>query len=271
MANSGRSAPSLSVTLLGTGTSTGVPVIGCPCEVCQSSDPRDKRTRTSCLVQVGSVHILIDTGPDLRRQALRENLRRVDAVLFTHHHFDHIAGIDDLRPFFFDNGQFIPCYARPNTAQVLRNMYPYIFGADRYPSAARLDLEEVHSPFEVPSRYDDGAPPVPVEPIEAYHGDLPLYGYRIGRFAYLTDISRIPDAGYERLHDIDVLVLDALRREPHPTHFSFDEAVAAARQVGARQTYFVHMTHSVLHAEEEDRLPDDIALAYDGLSFQVDC
>jgi len=212
--------------------------------------------------------ILIDTGPDFRRQALREELGRIDAVCYTHHHFDHVVGLDDLRPFFFENTQVMPCYMHPDTASILRDNYDYIFGADPYPGAANVAIEEVTGPFTVPSRYND-APPVPVDPLLLYHGRTPVYGYRIGSFAYLTDVSRIPDETFPLLADLDVLVLDGLRQTPHPTHFSLNEAVAAAERIGARRTYFVHMTHSVLHAEEDALLPDGIALGYDGLSFTL--
>lgn len=264
------SSPRMRVTLLGTGTSTGVPIIGCACRVCRSTDARDHRTRCACHVDLGGLSVIIDTGPDFRRQALRETITRVDAVLFTHHHFDHIVGMDDLRPYFFENRRPIPCYARPTTAAVLRRMFPYIFDRDgSYASAPKLDLCAVEAPFEVASRYEP-RPPVRVTPIEVVHGDMPLYGYRLGRFAYLTDTNHIPEASYAHLDGLDVLVLDALRHEPHPTHFTIDEAVAAARRIAARQTYLIHMTHSILHAEEDARLPDGIALGYDGLSFNVD-
>jgi phosphoribosyl 1,2-cyclic phosphate phosphodiesterase len=260
------------VTLLGTGTSTGIPVIGCGCRVCTSEDPRDTRTRCAAYLVVetdaGPIHLVIDTGPDFRQQVLREEIPRVDAVLFTHHHFDHVVGIDDLRPFFFGNRTPIPCYANADTAGVLRTMFRYIF--DRtYPGASLLELHEVDGPFTVRSRYEAGAE-VEATPLGAFHGDLPIFGYRIGRFAYLTDVSRIPDETFARLDGLDVLVLDGLRRTPHPTHFSLDEAVAAAERVGARQTYLIHMTHNVLHAEEDALLPDHVALGYDGLSFDVD-
>lgn len=260
--------PPLTVTLLGTGTSTGVPVLGCDCNVCTSEDPRDTRTRCSCYVEVGEMGILIDTGPDFRRQALREGIDRIDAVCYTHHHFDHVVGLDDLRPFFFENPRRMPCYAHPDTAAVLRKNYDYIFGPDPYPGAANVAIEVVDGPFTIPSRTGD-AVSVPVDPILLYHGTTPVYGYRMGGFAYLTDVSTIPEASYEGLQGIDVLVLDALRPEPHPTHFSFEEAVAVARRIGAQQTYFVHMTHNVRHAEANARLPDDVELAYDGLTVDV--
>jgi phosphoribosyl 1,2-cyclic phosphate phosphodiesterase len=199
---------------------------------------------------------------------LREGVPRVDGVLFTHHHFDHVVGIDDLRPFFFGNRAPIPCYADADTAAVLETMFRYIF--DRtYPGASLLELHTVDGPFTVRSRYEAEAE-VEVTPLRAFHGELPIFGYRIGRFAYLTDVSRIPDETYDRLGELDVLVLDGLRRTPHPTHFSLDEAVAAAERAGARQTYLIHMTHNVLHAEEDALLPDHVALGYDGLTFSVE-
>lgn len=258
----------MKVTLLGTGTSTGIPVIGCTCRVCRSTDPRDQRTRCACLVETGGLHLVIDTGPDFRRQALREGLRQVDAVLLTHHHFDHIVGLDDLRPFFFGNRNPIPCYARANTAAVLRDMFHYIFADGSYPGVSKLELREVAGPFDVTSRYGTEAP-VTVTPIEVFHGALPLFGYRIGRFAYLTDTNCIPEESYAHLQDLDVLVLDALRHEPHATHYTIAEAVAVAQRIGARATYFIHMTHSLLHAEEDARLPEGIHLGYDGLQVAV--
>lgn len=258
----------LRVTLLGTGTSTGIPVIGCTCRVCRSEDPRDTRSRCACLIETAGLTILIDSGPDFRQQALREGIDRLDAVLYTHHHFDHVAGLDDLRPFFFGNKEPIPCYARANVAAVLRERFDYIFKDGTYPGLPRLNLREVDGPFTVESRYGT-TPALAVTPVEVYHGNLPMYGYRIGRFAYLTDTNRLPEASYDLLHDLEVLVLDALRTAPHPTHFSFDEAVAVARRIGARQTYFIHMTHSVLHAEIDATLPDGIALGHDGLSLEI--
>ena len=260
--------PSLRVTLLGSGTSTGIPVIGCTCRVCRSTDPRDTRSRCACHIQANGLSLMIDTGPDFRQQALLEGIRHVDAVLYTHHHFDHVAGLDDLRPFFFDNKKPIPCFARANVAAVLRERFDYIFKDGTYPGLPRLKLCEVEGPFVVESRYEAEASLV-VTPIEVKHGSLPMYGYRIGRFAYLTDTNHLPEASFDLLHGLEVLILDALRTEPHPTHFSFDEAVAVARRIGARQTYFIHMTHSVLHAEIDALLPNGIALGYDGLSFEI--
>ncbi len=262
------SSSTLKVTLLGTGTSTGIPIIGCSCRVCRSRDPRDQRTRTSCLVAAGRMRIIIDTGPDFRAQALREDIRRVDAVLYTHHHFDHVAGMDDLRPFLFDNKTPIPCYTHPTSREILEDTFPYIFRDGSYPGVPRLELKEVREPFTVTDRYAGDAD-LQVIPIEVAHGDLPIFGYRIGRFAYLTDTSHIPEERYNQLQNLDVLVLDSLRYRPHRKHLSIEEAIRAARRIDANATYFIHMTHDVLHKEVEASLPEDIHLGYDGLSFEV--
>lgn len=262
----------LSVRLLGTGTSTGVPVIGCSCRVCTSPDPRDHRMRCSAYVVAntpgGPVHLLIDAGPDFRQQALLHRIAKIDAVLVTHHHFDHVVGLDDLRPYFFTNPAEIPLYTSDSTAEVLDRAFPYLFEEGSYPGVARLSLRRVTEPFVVQSRYIDAS--VSVEPIEALHGKMPVLGFRVGRFAYLTDVSRIPAGSLEQLQGLEVLILDALRREPHQTHLSLDEAVELARQIGARETYFIHMTHSVLHAEEDGRLPAGINLGYDGLQLDIE-
>ena len=264
----------LRVTLLGTGTSTGIPVVGCSCRVCTSADPRDQRLRCAAYIvaetEEGPVHLVIDTGPDFRQQALRFGIEAMDAVLVTHHHFDHVVGLDDLRPFFFHNRRPIPVYAPPNTAAVLSEMFGYIFRDGTYPGIAKLELHEVTESWTVKSREDSEAA-VEVVPIPAFHGTLPVYGYRIGRFAYLTDVSAIPEESLPLLEELDVLVLDALRHEPHPTHFTIEEAVAVAQRIGARSTYFIHMTHSLLHAETDAALPEGIHLGYDGLVLTVEC
>jgi phosphoribosyl 1,2-cyclic phosphate phosphodiesterase len=283
-------APTVHATLLGTGTSTGVPVLGCGCRVCTSEDPRDDRLRSSCHLEARppgaargegrAVHLQIDTGPDFRRQALRYRIERIDAALYTHAHSDHVTGLDDLRPFFFENKTPVPCFARPHTAERLRAMFPHIFVHDEYPTAANLTLRELtgeRAPFFAESRYDSGSngrqdvPPVRVEPVPLLHGELPTCGFRVGRFAYLTDASTLPEASRDQLEGrVDTLVIDALHRRDHPTHFSIGEAVQVARRIGARETYFTHLTHSVRHAEEEPRLPEDVHLAYDGLELDVE-
>ncbi len=258
----------LEICLLGTGTSTGVPVIGCTCRVCTSTDERDKRLRCSCLIRVHGLTLVVDTGPDFRTQALRAGVSRLDAVLFTHYHFDHVAGLDDVRPFFRTNRRALPCYASADTVQVLRRVFTYIFEDGSYPGVPRLVLHEVQRPFRIHGRYDPSRS-VTVIPIPLYHGKLPIFGYRIGRFAYLTDTSFIPEESYALLNHLDVLVLDALRYRPHPAHFSIEEAVEAARRIGARETYFIHMTHDILHEEVDARLPEGIHLGYDMLKLRA--
>ncbi len=257
----------MQVTLLGTGTSTGVPVIGCHCRVCLSSDPRDTRSRTACYVRWGEIGIVIDTGPDFRQQMLRERIRRIDAVLFTHHHFDHVVGVDDLRPYFYGNCKPIFCYAHPNTARKLIQMFPYLFPpgpGDKMPR----ELEAVEDQFSISSRHGKDES-VLVHPLAIEHGNMTIYGYRIGDFAYITDASAIPEDTFGLLHGLDVLVINGLRRTAHPRHFTIAEAVTAAERIGARQTFLSHMTHSVLHREEEKRVPAGILLGYDGLTFSV--
>lgn len=264
-------APALTVTLLGTGTSTGVPVLGCACAVCTSADPRDARLRTSAHVVVhtegGDVHLQIDTGPDFRQQALRYGVSEVDALLVTHEHFDHVVGLDDLRPFFFRTKKAVPVFAQPSTAASLREMFRYIF--DRtYPGASLLDLRPVEGPFEAASRTAPGAR-VEVTPVPAVHGRFPVLGFRIGPFAYLTDVNGVPPASVDLLGGVETLVLDGLRREPHPSHFTFDEAAAFAEALGARETWLTHVTHGALHAEADATLPAGVRLGYDGLVLRV--
>ncbi|GAB5518995.1 MAG: MBL fold metallo-hydrolase [Rhodothermales bacterium] len=259
----------LHVTLLGTGTSTGIPVIGCDCRVCTSTDPRDQRLRCACYVEADGVGLVIDTGPDFRTQALRAGIEAVDAILFTHHHFDHVVGLDDVRPYLFHNREAIPCYAQAKTEQVLRDMFRYIFRDGSYPGVPRLTLTAIApEPFEVLSR-DDAAQRVTVRPIPAMHGDLPIYGYRIGRFAYLTDTSALPASSMALLEGVEVFVVDALRHRPHHSHFTIEQATVLAQRVGATQTYFIHMTHDLLHAETDAALPEGINLGYDGLRFHL--
>jgi len=256
------------VTILGTGTSTGVPVLTCDCEVCTSSNPKDRRLRCSCFVSVGDVNLLIDAGPDFRQQAMRAEIKQVDAVLITHHHFDHVVGLDDLRPFLFDKRTKIPCFTVGTSAAALRNMFGYIFRDGSYPGVPRLELHEVEGPFVVSNRSGNGQS-VEVTPIPAVHGSLHVLGFRIGRFAYMTDVSDIPYASMGLLEDLDVLVLDALRDRPHPMHMTIEQSITLAKSIGARKTYFTHMSHEILHTELEARLPQGMAPAFDGLQFEA--
>ena len=260
-------ARTMRVTLLGTGTSTGVPVIGCRCRVCVSTDPRDTRSRSACYVRIGELGIVIDTGPDFRLQMLRERVTRIDAVLFTHHHFDHVVGVDDLRPYFFGNLAPMACYAHPHTAGELIRMFPYLF-PPRPGAPTPWVLEAVKERFTVGSRYGKDES-VWVQPLEIEHGTMSIYGYRIESFAYITDASAISEETFGMLEDLDVLVINGLRRTDHPRHFTIAEAVRAAQRIGARQTYLSHMTHTVLHAEEEACAPAGVQLGYDGLTFNV--
>ena len=231
--------------------------------------------RAACWIRANGFSLLVDSGPDLRRQALRAGIRRADAVLYTHHHYDHVSGIDDLRPFSFGSNAPIPCYAHPDTAATLNAMFGYIFSEDRYPSAPRLNLIAVEEEFEIGyggnklESADDLSRTVTVTPIPALHGSTPVYGYRVGNFAYITDTNHIPESALELLSGVDTLVLDGLRHEPHPTHFTVGEAIDVARVIGARKTYFTHLTHTMDHAIEDAKLPEGIHLAYDGLSFDV--
>lgn len=250
----------MKVTFLGTGTSHGVPMIGCDCAVCRSSDPRDKRLRPSVLVETaGGLSLLIDAGPDLRAQALAFGIRRVDAVFFTHGHADHILGLDEIRRFNTLQGASMPGFADDITVSEIRRVFAYAFdpATPRGGGIPQLELFTIQGPFCVGGQE--------VVPVPIFHGGRPLLGFRFGAFAYLTDCSRIPDESWPLLAGLDALVLDALREERHPTHFSLDEAVEAARRAGAARTYFTHMSHHLGHAATCADLPRGIELAYDGL------
>jgi len=249
----------IKITCLGTGTSHGVPMIGCDCAVCTSSDPRDKRMRSGLLIEYDDAALLVDTGPELRLQCLAHGVTRVNAVLYTHHHADHVTGLDDLRRFNWLTKAPLKCYGLQETLDVIRRMFQYVFEDDpEYPShKPQLDLIPIASdPFELFGRT--------LTPILLWHGRTKVLGYRIGRFAYCTDCNRIPDESLERLHGLDVLILDALRHRPHPTHFTLAEAVQAAQAIGARETYFTHMAHELGHQATNAGLPPSMALAYDG-------
>lgn len=256
----------LKITVLGSGTSMGVPTIGCDCAVCTSPDPRDNRLRPSVLVSVNGRNILIDTSPDFRMQALRAKIRRIDAILFTHEHADHIMGLDDVRPFNFRQKDGIPIYAAPGVMAVIRRSFHYIFdGETKESHVPRISCHELDGkPFEL---FGERVVPVPV-----LHGSYPIYGFRIGRAAYLTDHSEVPESSFELLAGLDVLFLDALRYKPHPTHSTVDRSLATARAVGARRVFFTHICHDLPHARTEERLPPHVRLAYDMLEIDVeDC
>jgi phosphoribosyl 1,2-cyclic phosphate phosphodiesterase len=254
---------SLKITVLGSGTSSGVPTIGCTCDVCHSTDPRDKRLRPSILIQSGSLNIVIDSTPDFRAQVLRAGIDHLDALVYTHGHADHIFGLDDVRPFNFRQKAPIPIYAHEATFQVIRRVFDYVFdNRQRNTTVPKLDVHIVgEEDFDVCG--------VRFEPIPLMHGEQLIHGYRIGDVAYLTDHSAIPEASLERLEGLDVLFLDALRHKHHPTHSTVEQSVAIALALGAKRTYFTHMCHDVPHAATEATLPGGIFLAYDGLTIEA--
>jgi Metal-dependent hydrolases of the beta-lactamase superfamily I len=264
-----RLSPPLTVTFLGSGTSTGVPMIGCDCAVCRSGDPRDKRTRPSLLVTVGTGEdarrILVDTTPEMRLQMLRQGIDRVDAVLVTHTHADHIFGMDDIRQFNWRLQRPMPIYGTEETLGHLRRVFDYCFKETQVGGGKpQLVLEPLtpHVPFDLLG--------VTVTPLTVLHGRMPVTAFKFGdRFAYLTDVSVIPDEARAHLTGLDTLILGAVRYEKHPTHFTLSEAVEEARRFAPRQTYLTHLSHHFLHREVDAALPPGINLGYDGLTFAV--
>ncbi|HKL48145.1 MAG TPA: GPMC system MBL fold metallohydrolase [Desulfuromonadales bacterium] len=252
----------LELTILGSGTSTGVPVIGCRCEVCSSEHPRNDRTRCSALIRYAGKNVLIDTATDFRQQALREGIEQLDAVLFTHAHADHVHGLDDLRVFTAGRSDVIPIYGSRQTLASIARVFSYIFDND--PEAGfipRLETREADEPFELFDRL--------VTPVPLFHGSYPTQGYRIGNLAYLTDCNGIPDVSWPLLQGLDILVLDGLRLRAHSTHFNIDEAVETAGRIGARRTILTHLGHEIDHPAVSKSLPQGIELAYDGQKLTV--
>ena len=250
----------MKITILGSGTSTGVPEIGCTCPVCTSSDPRDHRLRASALIETDDTRILIDCGPDFRTQVLGLPFKKIDGVLITHEHYDHVGGLDDLRP-FCRFGE-VPIYAEPHTAERLRTRMPSCFVDHSYPGVPNIPLQEIEENRTFLINH------IPVTPLRVMHGRLPILGYRIGNIGYITDMLTMPDVSYEQLRQLDVLVVNALRIAPHPTHQNLAEALDTARRIGAKETYFIHMSHHIgLQAEVERQLPPHVYFASDGLEI----
>lgn len=251
------------LTFLGTGTSQGVPVIGCNCEVCRSKDHRDKRLRTSALLETTTTRVLIDCGPDFRQQILREPFRKIDGVLLTHIHYDHVGGLDDLRP-FCKLGD-VDIYANENTVKGLHTSMPYCFAEHLYPGVPKLSLHTIkkHVKFHIGD--------IEVEPVEVMHDKLPILGYRFGSLVYITDMKSISEEEMPYLRNVDTLVVNALRFDkPHHSHQLVDDAVKFSRRIGARRTFLIHMTHDIgVHPEADRRLPEGFHFAYDGLKISV--
>ncbi|MEM1259357.1 MAG: MBL fold metallo-hydrolase [Bacteroidota bacterium] len=254
----------LQVTFLGTGTSQGIPIIGSKHPVCLSSNSKDKRLRVSVLISYKRHNYVIDCGPDFRQQMLTNPIDRLDAILFTHEHSDHTAGIDDIRPFFFRQGD-IPIYAHERVVQSLKRRFDYIFAdEDRYPGApaVTVNLMDKDTPFQLGD--------LEIVPVEVFHNRLPVLGFRIKDFAYLTDVKRIEEAEIRKLKNLKVLVINALRIEPHYSHFNLEEALEFAKEINAERTYFTHISHLLgFHDEVEAQLPNGVHLAYDNLKITM--
>lgn len=253
----------MQITFLGTGTSQGVPIIACPCHVCQSPDPLDKRLRSSILIEEKGKTFVIDTGPDFRQQMLRENVKHMDAVIFTHEHKDHTAGFDDIRAFNFVNKKKMEVYASANVQAAIRREYAYIFSDFKYPGIPEINLHLL----ENKSINIEG---VDFLPIEVLHYKMSVFGFRVGDFTYITDANYISDIEKEKIKNSKVLVLNALRREPHISHFTLEQAIELAIELKPEKVYFTHISHQLgLHAEVQKELPEGIELAYDGLKLSL--
>lgn len=251
-----------SITFLGTGTSQGIPLIGCHCEVCDSMDPRDKRLRTSALIEYEGIKVVIDAGPDFRQQMLREDIRTLDGILLTHQHKDHTGGLDDVRAFNYITGKNMPIYCEPRVQESLKMEYSYAFLEKKYPGVPEFELHTIGpEPFKING--------VEIIPIRAMHYKLPVLGFRFGKLGYLTDANYISDEEIEKLRGVSVFVINTIRRAKHISHFSLDEALDVARRVGARKTYLTHLSHQIeKHSELALFLPDGVTPAYDMLKVK---
>ena len=254
--------PSLQLTILGSGTSMGVPTLGCHCAVCESPDPLDKRTRPSVLLAYDGRNVVIDTTPDFRQQAMRERLDRLDAVLYTHGHADHILGLDDIRPYNLKQHGVIPIYASEETQAILRRQFAYVFDDAPTPSSVPgVKLHTITDPFDLFG--------LRVVPVPVIHGPQTVLGFRVGKAAYLTDFSRVPDESKVLLQGLDDLILDALRYTPHPMHSNVEQSLALVEELKPKRAWFTHICHDLGHAETNAKLPKHVRLSHDGLAFEV--
>jgi len=253
----------LKITFLGTGTSQGVPVITCNCEVCRSDDPKDNRLRVSMLLETGDKTIVIDSGPDFRYQMLRAKVKDLDAIVYTHEHKDHVAGLDDIRPFNYLLQKNIDIYATERVQDALKREFSYIFAAKVYPGTPKINMHTISN-----ENFNIGK--TQLIPLDIMHYKLPILGYRIGDFTYITDAKTIPQHSIDKIRGTKVLVVNALQREEHISHFTFEEAIAFANDIGAEMTYFTHISHNLgKHEDVQRELPSNIRLAYDGLKIEV--
>ena len=254
----------MKITFLGTGTSQGVPVIGCSCEVCKSVDFKNQRTRCSAMIQVNSKTLVIDVGPDFRQQMLRERVKKIDAILITHEHKDHTGGLDDVRPFNFMHKMNMPVYARNSVCEQLKNEYNYIFKTNPYPGAPRVVLHEIENkPFLIED--------IEIKPIEGLHGQLLVFGFRIANLTYITDMNKISETELNKIKGTEVLVINALQKEEHPSHFRLDEALKIVSKINPKKAFLTHLSHRIgTHFEIERDLPENVKIAYDGLEVKLE-
>lgn len=253
------------LTILGSGTSTGIPMLGCKCEACTSTDEKDFRLRSSIMIEENGTRIIVDATPEFRLQCLKHKVDMIDALFITHDHADHINGLDDIRSFTIHSKKPMPVYADKRTGEVIRERFAYIFRKENPAgvSLPKIDLQEIKTPMKI------GA--ITVEPLKVFHGTQEILGYKFGKLAYVTDVNEIPNGTFEKLYGLEILILDAVRFKPHPTHFSVEEAINIIKELKPQQAFLTHLNHNIMHERDSKNLPENIAFAYDGLSCDFNC